>query len=143
MCETVAMFARGGLPPRIDSDGRLLVARRADALERALQGLHQRLLPQGNDLHIAILGVDPQRQGRGAGSVLLSLLCDIADADGVAAYLETSGERNEAFYSRKGSFSVAGRTVVDVGGSHVEELGMLRLPSGVENAKRTIFTQLN
>ena len=45
---------------------------------------------------------------QGYGSRMLNFIGTLADADGVLAYLETSGASNEAFYS-KGGFTPAGR----------------------------------
>lgn len=126
VCEEVSLFAKhGGLPPRNDSDGSG-VMRRADTLERELQRLHKRIVPSGNDLRVAMVACDPEKQSRGFGTALLRLIGKIADADGVATYLETSGARNEEFYARKGGFEVMARTTVTFGTSEIVEAGMLR-----------------
>jgi GNAT superfamily N-acetyltransferase len=57
--------------------------------------------------YLAVLGTDPSAQGQGLGSALLSEMLARADADGVAAYLESSKERNIDFYARHG-FRVTG-----------------------------------
>jgi ribosomal protein S18 acetylase RimI-like enzyme len=57
--------------------------------------------------YLAILGTEPAAQGRGIGSALLRPVLDRCDADGVGAYLESSKERNIAFYARHG-FRVTG-----------------------------------
>jgi ribosomal protein S18 acetylase RimI-like enzyme len=74
----------------------------------------ERRHPPGSHLYLAVLGVDPVRQGTGIGSALLAPGLELCDRDGLAAYLETSKERNIAFYSRHG-FKVTER---------------LRLPAG-------------
>jgi ribosomal protein S18 acetylase RimI-like enzyme len=57
--------------------------------------------------YLAILGTDPDHQGKGIGSSLLRPVLDICDRDGVGAYLESSKESNIAFYARHG-FEVTG-----------------------------------
>jgi ribosomal protein S18 acetylase RimI-like enzyme len=52
--------------------------------------------------YLAVLGTDPSAQGRGLGSAVLSAMLTQCDRDGVAAYLESSKERNIDFYSRHG-----------------------------------------
>jgi ribosomal protein S18 acetylase RimI-like enzyme len=52
--------------------------------------------------YLAVLGVDPSAQGEGLGSALLAPVLRSCDEDGVPAYLESSKERNIAFYARHG-----------------------------------------
>lgn len=52
--------------------------------------------------YLAILGTDPAAQGRGLGSRVLAPVLERCDEDGVGAYLESSKERNIAFYARHG-----------------------------------------
>ncbi len=52
--------------------------------------------------YLAVLGTEPASQGRGIGSSLLAPVLDRCDSDGVGAYLESSKERNIAFYARHG-----------------------------------------
>jgi GNAT superfamily N-acetyltransferase len=52
--------------------------------------------------YLAILGTDPAAQGNGCGSAVLRPVLEQCDADGVGAYLESSKERNIAFYARHG-----------------------------------------
>ena len=62
---------------------------------------HERLMPRPH-WYLMILGVDPPFQGRGVGSTLITPTLARADADGLPCYLETSKERNLAFYRRHG-----------------------------------------
>jgi GNAT superfamily N-acetyltransferase len=57
--------------------------------------------------YLAILGVDPSRQGHGLGSKVLQPMLDRCDTEGVPAYLESSKQRNVPFYERHG-FRVTG-----------------------------------
>jgi len=86
-----------------------LVAAGWEKLERG----HPRKPPH---FYLAVLGTDPQAQGRGLGSTVLRGVLDQCDRDGVAAFLESSKESNIAYYSRHG-FRVT------------EEVGLLRGPS--------------
>ena len=52
--------------------------------------------------YLAHLGVTPEAQGRGLGSALLAPMLERCDREGVGAYLESSKERNVAFYARHG-----------------------------------------
>ncbi len=52
--------------------------------------------------YLGVLGTDPPAQGRGVGSAVLAPVLEMCDRDGVGAFLESSKERNIAFYSRHG-----------------------------------------
>jgi GNAT superfamily N-acetyltransferase len=52
--------------------------------------------------YLFILGTEPAAQGRGLGSALLAHVLARVDAEGMPAYLESSSERNLAFYGRHG-----------------------------------------
>jgi len=57
---------------------------------------------QDTDWYLSILGVSPCHQGQGIGGRLLDPVLQLADAAGVASFLETFSERNRAFYRRLG-----------------------------------------
>jgi ribosomal protein S18 acetylase RimI-like enzyme len=71
---------------------------------RGLRGLSliEEHHPHEPHWYLAVLGVDPPSQGQGLGSALMAPVLRACDEDGVAAYLESSKERNVAFYSRHG-----------------------------------------
>ncbi len=58
--------------------------------------------PSEPHMYLSVLGTDPSAQGRGIGSALLAPVLRQCDADGVGAYLESSKERNVAYYARHG-----------------------------------------
>lgn len=58
--------------------------------------------PHAPHWYLAVLGVDPSRQGRGFGSHLMQPVLERCDSDGTPAYLETDTERNVALYERHG-----------------------------------------
>jgi ribosomal protein S18 acetylase RimI-like enzyme len=58
--------------------------------------------PAERHLYLAVLGVEPERQGEGLGSALLRPGLDLCDTERIPAYLESSKERNVAFYGRFG-----------------------------------------
>jgi GNAT superfamily N-acetyltransferase len=62
----------------------------------------ERRHPRDGHLYLAVLGVEPERQGAGLGSHLLAPGLEMCDCEGLPAYLETGKERNLAFYSRHG-----------------------------------------
>jgi ribosomal protein S18 acetylase RimI-like enzyme len=71
---------------------------------RGLRGLSliEERHPDEPHYYLAVLGVDPSAQGTGLGSALLAPVLRSCDEDGIAAYLESSKERNVAFYARHG-----------------------------------------
>lgn len=52
--------------------------------------------------YLAFVGVDPESQGRGMGSILMHPVLQRCDAEGLPAYLEASAPRNRALYERHG-----------------------------------------
>ena len=52
--------------------------------------------------YLAVLGTDPDAQGRGLGSRVLGAVLEQCDRDRVGAFLESSKERNIDFYARHG-----------------------------------------
>ena len=63
--------------------------------------------PEEPHWYLAMIGVDPARQGRGYGSALLKESLRRCDEDGVIAYLESSNAKNVPLYERYG-FEVMG-----------------------------------
>lgn len=83
--------------------------------------------------YLAILGTEPDRQGRGHASSLLAGVLARCDAEGWPARLNTATEANLAFYGRRG-FEVIGESVVAGGGPRV--WGMRRAPARSMRADR-------
>ena len=73
-------------------------------LLRSLRGLTliESRHPSMPHYYLAVLGTDPTRQGTGVGSALLEPVLAMCDEDEIPAYLESSKERNVAFYARHG-----------------------------------------
>lgn len=71
---------------------------RAAALGEAMAAHH----PHRPHFYLAIVGVDPSRQGQRLGEALLAPVLARCDADGLPAYLESSNPRNVSFYLRQG-----------------------------------------
>lgn len=67
----------------------------------------ERYHPQEPHWYLAMIGVDPARQGRGLGSAILKESLKRCDEDGVIAYLESSSPKNVPLYERYG-FEVMG-----------------------------------
>ncbi len=74
---------------------------------RVLAERHDRDVPPRHG-YVWLLGVDPARHGRGVGSRVLQAVTSRCDAERVPTYLDTTNERNLAFYARHG-FEVAHR----------------------------------
>jgi ribosomal protein S18 acetylase RimI-like enzyme len=79
-----------------------------------LLAAYERARPRQAHWYLGTLGTDPDRQGRGVGSALLRVVLDRLDTDGLPAYLESSKQRNIAFYARHG-FAVTGEIVTPHG----------------------------
>ena len=62
----------------------------------------EKLHPHAPHLYLSTLGVSPDAQGQGLGSRLMAPMLERCDREGVPAYLESSKERNVAFYGRHG-----------------------------------------
>ncbi len=58
--------------------------------------------PHQPHFYLAMIGVDPQHQGRGLGAELLRPVLKRCDRDRIPAYLESSNERNVTLYERHG-----------------------------------------
>jgi ribosomal protein S18 acetylase RimI-like enzyme len=73
-------------------------------LPRIVRGLGQVEVrhPSERHLYLAVLGVDPDRQGEGVGSALIQPGLDLCDRERLPAYLETGEEINLNFYGRHG-----------------------------------------
>lgn len=68
----------------------------------AVQAAMKAGTPREDHWYLAVLGVDPDHQGRGLGGTLIAPVLRRCDLDGVGAYLESSNERNVPFYRRHG-----------------------------------------
>lgn len=93
-----------------------LTALAGDAAGRigALTDLLERNHPYEPDhLHLALIGVVPDRQGTGIGSALLRAVLDRADRDGTPAYLEATSAQNRALYERHGFVALRQLQVLD------------------------------
>ena len=66
-----------------------------------VEQLRAKLAPEPH-WYLWVIGVEPERQGRGLGSSLIEPMLQRADADGLPCYLETHKERNVAFYNKHG-----------------------------------------
>ncbi len=82
-------------------------------LGRAFGEAHQQIAPEPHH-YLTILGVDPDRQGRGIGGALLRPFLAEADCNGVICYVETTRARNVPFYERHGFVVADAREVEGV-----------------------------
>jgi len=97
------------LAPGVSSDDEAIGALAVDAVPEDQRDEIFAFMTQVAEFHphdphwyLALLGVDPVKQGRGCGSALLVHGLDRCDRDGVPAYLEASSARNKALYERHG-----------------------------------------
>lgn len=108
-----AVLCQAPSPPRLGPLRTALVSVRMAAtlrgsLPRAVR-LNDALLarhPRSRHWYLAVLGTEPDCQGRGIGGALVEAVARSADEDRVPTYLESSKEANIPFYERHG-FRVA------------------------------------
>lgn len=113
VCGAIAFAPPGGYPLSFGSEMRMLVrlarsvlgtggafrlARRGMATWGALSRLH----PTMPHYYLAMVGVEPRRQGTGLGRALIAPGLERADAERVPVYLETANPANLPFYRRFG-----------------------------------------
>ncbi len=77
--------------------------------------------------YLAAIGVEPEFQGQGVGSALMTPMLARADAEGVPCYLDTHVEKNVRLYERHG-FEIA--EYVELAGHPIPIWSMLRKPRG-------------
>jgi GNAT superfamily N-acetyltransferase len=113
--ETYTIDNRGGALWAVPGQWKVSVGQQLDMLvrlagglglraTRILGGLHdvERRHPREPHYYLAVLGVEPESQGRGLGTALMGPVLRACDGDGVPAFLESSKERNVDYYSRHG-----------------------------------------
>ena len=66
-----------------------------------VEQLRAKLAPEPH-WYLWVIGVEPERQGRGLGGSLVEPMIVRADAERMPCYLETHKERNVAFYQKHG-----------------------------------------
>ena len=81
--------------------------------------------PEERHWHLGPVAVDAHAQGKGVGSLLMRRFCELMDAAGEVAYLETDKEINVRFYGRFGFELVGEEEVLGVTNSY-----MIRRPEG-------------
>jgi GNAT superfamily N-acetyltransferase len=73
-------------------------------IDRALRTIPivEKAHPAAPHFHLAVLGTDPDHQGKGLGAAVIAPMLERCDREGVPAYLESSNPRNIPFYARHG-----------------------------------------
>ncbi len=80
---------------------RALTVRRIPRVSRAFAAIEKKH-PHEPHWYLAVLGVEPDRQGQGVGTALMRPVLEMCDRDGTPAYLESSKEKNVPLYERNG-----------------------------------------
>jgi ribosomal protein S18 acetylase RimI-like enzyme len=94
------------------------------AYDEVARRLHHDFAPMPH-YYLAVIGVEPERQGQGIGSRLMRPMLDRADQARLHCWLDTHREENVRLYQRHG-FEIAQLTGVP--GHPVPVWGMLRKP---------------
>ncbi|HTX62624.1 MAG TPA: GNAT family N-acetyltransferase [Acidimicrobiales bacterium] len=100
-------FPPGTWPPPIARQVRALpgyvraFGRRTGAATH-LVNLAARVHPTTGHWYLACIGVEPSEQGKGVGAALLRLRLEVCDAQGAAAFLESSKPSNVQLYAHFG-----------------------------------------
>ncbi|KFC74569.1 NrgA [Bosea sp. LC85] len=122
-----ALWLPPGVEPDIETLERLIrenadpaILSEVDAIFDAMERYH----PKVPHWYLPLIGADPARQGQGIGSALMRHALARCDAEGAAAYLESSNPRNISLYQRHG-FDILG--TIQAGSSPVVT-PMLRPP---------------
>jgi ribosomal protein S18 acetylase RimI-like enzyme len=97
------------LPPGVGPDEAALIALLEETLPEPKLAETVGILEQINESHplephwhLAFIGVDPTRRGKGMGAALLRHALAHIDAQGLHAYLESSNPANLSLYERHG-----------------------------------------
>lgn len=85
-------------------------------LERAMSMLSEfgRKAPAEPHWHLGPVGVEPDQQGHGIGSELVTRFCQMMDAEGGLSFLETDSESNAHMYEKFGFVTIESATVIGV-----------------------------
>jgi GNAT superfamily N-acetyltransferase len=73
-----------------------------------LESKHETFGPKGKHWYIKVVATDPDAQGKGYGSIMMSTLGPAADEHQLESYLETVGDENRSFYEKFGYKEVVG-----------------------------------
>lgn len=103
--------------------------RKLQALDKHIERKHKELAPNKH-WYLALLAVDPQHQGKGYGSRLLSEMLSYIDEEGLPCYLETDIGKNVSIYQRFGFEVVDEFAVPEIKDKMV---AMLRKPKTINN----------
>lgn len=128
------------LPPEIHPDEKTLVAILEDTISEPRQPEVGALLEQMDHHHpreahwyLPMIGVLPEKQGRGYGSALLKHALEQCDAAQALAYLEASASKSVSLYRRHG-FERAGTIQV---GSSPPLFPMIRQPRRLQTKEKS------
>jgi ribosomal protein S18 acetylase RimI-like enzyme len=118
---SVADFSGGALwlPPGVQPDEAVLAGLMERSLDPKRLQIASSIMEKMGSFHptephwyLPLIGVDPAKQGRGYGSVLLHHALERIDREGRIAYLESTNPANIPLYERHG-FKVIGTIQVD------------------------------
>jgi GNAT superfamily N-acetyltransferase len=94
---------------------------------RDLKEGHKLFGPKGKHIYVFNIATDPDFQGRGYGSQLMTQINDISDSSGLPCYLECSGEKIRTFYEKFGYKTTMQHPLADKQGEILVEY-MVREP---------------
>jgi ribosomal protein S18 acetylase RimI-like enzyme len=94
----LSMLAQLRLVPSMIS----VVGSNLPRLMRVLNLIEKKHPKSPSHYYLAVLGIEPEFQGRGFGGALMQPVLQRCDREGTAAYLESSKQRNVVLYERHG-----------------------------------------
>ena len=125
--DSAALWLPPGVQPDEEALSGLLQSTVAESNQAAMFSVFEQMAgfhPAEPHWYLPLIGVDPERQGKGLGSVLLERALRRCDHARLPAYLEATSPRNLALYHRHG-FKVIGKIQA---GSSPNITPMLREP---------------
>ena len=100
----------GGQPPAPVTSGN--TGKKFERIDEVMHACHK-IHASGRHIYLWMFSTEPTVQGKGYGSRMLKFLAGAADFQKVPIYLESSGKKNEAFYSNR-EYTVASRLKFEV-----------------------------
>ena len=97
ICNSLYAMRQSGFPPDFPPG----CSNRYELLQKKMKEFHA-LMEDKLHWYVLLIAVNPDAQGQGFGSKLMSFVSQLGDATNTPVYLETAGEKLERFYEKFG-----------------------------------------